>query len=170
MGSRPPSYSPKGTPTGCFAPRNLWGRRGQPSEIHPCRPKHRPTADGSSLLRLAASAGRLSRTSMNCPQRLRHSRCRRVHSPTTTLNLSWPTRTTPTSRRETCARNGCRIGVHCPQPGVVARPGQHHRPCRRVLDSGHGFLVWLTQESGTLRGPADVLSGNSGKHIPIGYT
>ena len=39
------------------APTNEWGRRGQTSEVHPCQPKHRPTANGSSLLRLAASAG-----------------------------------------------------------------------------------------------------------------
>ncbi len=33
----------------------------------------------------------------------------------------------------------------------------------RILDSGDGVLVWFTQESGTLRDPADVLAGSSGK-------
>jgi hypothetical protein len=33
----------------------------------------------------------------------------------------------------------------------------------RVLDAGDGVLVWFTQESGTLRGPADVLSCKFGK-------
>ena len=31
------------------------------------------------------------------------------------------------------------------------------------IDSGDGVLVWFTQESGTLRDPADVLAGSSGK-------
>jgi hypothetical protein len=30
----------------------------------------------------------------------------------------------------TAAREMQAVGVNCLQPGVVARPGQHHRPCR----------------------------------------
>jgi len=87
--------------------------------------------------------------------------------PTTTLSPSWCTRKIRTSRRNRCAQNWCRIGLNCRQPAIVARPGHHHTPAGRNLDPGAGFLVWFSQKSGTSRGPADVLSGNSGKQILI---
>jgi hypothetical protein len=94
-------------PTGCLEQRNKWGRRGQTSEVHPCRRKHRPTAaNGSS-----------SSASM-------------IRFPTTTLSPSWPTRTTRTSRREGVCSELVPNGVNCRQPGVVAQPRHMITLCR----------------------------------------
>ena len=42
-------------------------------------------------------------------------------------------------------------------------------PAGAILDPGAGFLVWFSQKSGTSRGVAALLSGSSGKQIPIGF-
>ena len=89
--------------------------------------------------------------------------------PTTILNLSWPTRTTRISRRNRCAQNWCRIGVNCPQPAIVARPGHHHTPAGRNLDPREGFLVWFAQKSGAPHGAAGMLHGGLEKQSPIGW-
>lgn len=64
-----------------------------------------------------------------------------------------------------------------PQPAEPACPARVLAGARQVLDPGVRFLVWFTQESGTStfakadesHGAEGVLSGGSGKQIPIGH-
>ena len=51
-----------------------------------------------------------------------------------------------------------RVGVNCRRPGGVAALASTIALVGRVVDSEDGYLVWFTQESRTLRGPADVMS------------
>jgi hypothetical protein len=89
------------------------------------------------LLRLPRGATELS------------SRYSMIRFPTTTLSPSWRTRKIRTSRRNRSAQNGCRIGVICPQPAIVARTAQHHPPQpARILTQGPGFSYGSVRNRG----------------------
>ena len=87
--------------------------------------------------------------------------------PTATQSRSWPTRTTPTSRREGSVQNWCGMGVNSPQPAIVARTAQHHPTTGANLDPGAGFLVCFSRRLGPSGEAKDVSSGISRNQFPV---